>query len=181
MSAIISPCGNYRYRLEREVQPEGPVFAYFGVNPSTADDRIDDATVRKWKGFTLRNGGRKFIVGNVFAYRATDVREIGRLPVELACGPDQFQHLLSIIADADILVPCWGAADKVPPEHRRLMCALLEMLRRVGAGLGKPVLHFGMTKSGQPMHPLTLGYDTPLAPLPPPQLTNRAKQAHNAP
>ncbi len=44
MSAILSPCGRYRYRLEREVQADGRVFAYFGINPSTADADLDDAT-----------------------------------------------------------------------------------------------------------------------------------------
>lgn len=53
MSAILSACGKYRYRLEREVGMGGPVYAYFGVNPSTADGSIDDATVRRW-GRTAR-------------------------------------------------------------------------------------------------------------------------------
>ncbi|HBJ2425861.1 TPA: DUF1643 domain-containing protein, partial [Salmonella enterica] len=52
MSAIISKCGMYRYRLERDVQPEGLVFGYFGVNGSTATATEDDHTVRKWIGFT---------------------------------------------------------------------------------------------------------------------------------
>jgi hypothetical protein len=72
VNAIISPCGLYRYRLERTVAMTGPVYAFFGVNPSTADASIDDATVRKWIGFTKKWGGSRFIVGNVFAYRSTD-------------------------------------------------------------------------------------------------------------
>jgi len=31
-SAVLSPCGRYRYRLDREIQPEGIVIAYFGIN-----------------------------------------------------------------------------------------------------------------------------------------------------
>ena len=50
MSAIISPCGLYRYRLERTVAMEGPVYAFFGINPSTADASVDDATVRNRAG-----------------------------------------------------------------------------------------------------------------------------------
>ena len=75
-SAIISHCGKYRYRLDRMVSDSGPVYAFFGVNPSTADASVDDATVRKWRGFVQRWGGSRFIVGNVFAYRATDVKEL---------------------------------------------------------------------------------------------------------
>lgn len=70
MTAIISPCGKYRYRLDRSVADSGPVYAFFGVNPSTADASIDDATVRKWRGFISRWGGSRFIVGNeVFRHR----------------------------------------------------------------------------------------------------------------
>lgn len=45
MSAVISPCGVYRYRLERTIRlQQGPVYAYFGVNGSTATATEDDHT-----------------------------------------------------------------------------------------------------------------------------------------
>lgn len=158
MSAILSPCGLYRYRLERDVQAEGKVFAFFGINPSTADASLDDATVRKWRGFTLRNGGRKFIVGNVFSYRATDVRHLAG-PIAPQ-GPEHHAHLERIIVEADVLVPCWGNSGKVPPRLRPVINELLYAL----AMSGKPMMHFGLTASGDPKHPLMLSYDTPLAP-----------------
>ena len=40
-SAIISHCGKYRYRLDRTVSDSGPVYAFFGVNPSTADASVE--------------------------------------------------------------------------------------------------------------------------------------------
>jgi len=161
VSAVISPCGLYRYRLEREVCPsrEGSkVFAFFGINPSTADAALDDATVRKWRGFTARNGGHRFIVGNVFSYRATDVRELKT--VAAACGPDHMDHLRDIIEAADVLVPCWGASGKVPGALHHVIVNTLILLQLSG----KPLLHFGLTASGDPKHPLMLGYDTPLLP-----------------
>jgi hypothetical protein len=66
MSAILSDCGTFRYRLEREVGMIGPVYAYFGVNCSTADHQVDDNTVARWIGFTKLYGGGKFVVGNPF-------------------------------------------------------------------------------------------------------------------
>ena len=161
MSAIISLCGKYRYRLERDcgLPFEGSkVFAYFGINPSTADATIDDATVRKWRGFTLRNGGHRFIVGNMFAYRSTDPDALKYQDDPF--GPQWLEHLNSIIADADVLVPCWGRLNKMPKDLRGAPVQLLATLLRSG----KPVLHFGVTGCGQPMHPLMLGYDTPLIP-----------------
>ncbi|MES2634083.1 MAG: DUF1643 domain-containing protein [Pseudomonadota bacterium] len=157
MSAIISECGKYRYRLERTVAMEGPVYAFFGVNPSTADAELDDATVRKWTGFVKRWGGSRFIVGNVFAYRATDVRELAIAPGH-AIGPENIRHLREIAAAADICVPCWGSRAKLPQE---LHPSLKHMERELRA-TGKPLAHFGLTASGDPKHPLMLGYDTPL-------------------
>lgn len=160
-SAIISPCGQYRYRLERDVQAEGKVFAFFGVNPSTADASLDDATVRKWRGFTLRNGGSRFIVGNVFSYRSTDVKELGRLVDTVPLrGDDHHHHIRQIIAEADVLIPCWGGLAKLPKSLRSYPASLLGLLLKSG----KPIEHFGVTGCGQPKHPLMLGYDTQLTP-----------------
>jgi hypothetical protein len=160
MSAIISPCGAFRYRLEREVQSEGKVFAYFGVNPSTADASIDDHTVKKWRGFSEIHSVSRFIVGNVFAYRSTDVEAL-RLAVD-PVGPDNAEHLLAIAADADVLVPCWGRRKKIPRTLWPHLGQTLELLRSTG----KPIMVFGLTKSGDPVHPQMLAYTTPLLELP---------------
>lgn len=158
MSAIISPCGLYRYRLDRKIAPAGPVYAFFGINPSTADANVDDATVRKWIGFCKRWGASRFIVGNAFAYRATDVRELAK--AEDPHGPDIGDHITAIIEEADILVPCWGNTTKVPPKLQEFFDVLIDAL----VSSEKPVKCFGLTKAGDPMHPLMLGYSTPLVP-----------------
>lgn len=156
MSAVISPDGLYRYRLERDVSLHGLVFAYFGVNGATADATTDDQTVRKWKGFTIRNGGRRYITGNAFGYRTPNVSQLAH--VDDPVGPDNAAHLAQIILDADILVPCWGSRDKLPARLHHYLDALRAQL----FASGKPVLVFGITKSGDPMHPLMLGYGTKL-------------------
>lgn len=161
MSAVLSPCGHYRYRLERAVGLTGPVYAFFGINPSTADATEDDATVRKWIGFTKKWGGSRFIVGNVFAYRATKVATLAT--VDRPAGQENVGHLFEIMRDADVLVPCWGDSAKVPKHLRGEFAAML--LRLIESG--KPVMHLGLTKGGDPKHPLMLGYDTALVPMSP--------------
>jgi hypothetical protein len=161
-SAVISDCGQFRYRLEREILTNlssGPVYAFFGINPSTADASLDDATVRKWRGFVSRWGGSRFIVGNVFAFRATDVKMLSQVPDPI--GRLNNDYLKAIVAEADILVPCWGNSSKVPRELRLHLRWLMNQLR----GAGKPLMTFGLSKSGDPMHPLMLGYDTQLVSL----------------
>jgi hypothetical protein len=154
--AVISACGNYRYRLDRVVSNSGPTYAFVGVNPSTADASNDDATVRKWRGFVSRWGGKHFIVGNVFAYRATNVAELARAADPI--GPENFAHLLKIGFEADIIVPCWGSRGKIPKQMRSKFDWAMDVIE----GFGKPVRILGLSKSGDPLHPLMLGYDTPL-------------------
>lgn len=160
MSAILSPCGLYRYRLERTVGMDGPVYAFFGINPSTADASLDDATVRKWTGFVKTWGGSRFIVGNVWPYRSTDVKALATMPRWIGVGVDNTRHILAMCDEADVLVPCWGDRGKVPKSMHNEIDELMSLLN----GTRKPVMHFGKTKGGDPKHPLMLGYDTTLQP-----------------
>jgi Uncharacterized protein conserved in bacteria len=160
MSAVLSECGKYRYELERQIAPllndwHKPV-VFIGVNPSTADADTDDATIRKMSGFTLRWGFTRFMVGNVFAYRSTDVTQ---LPARHdAVGPENMGHLHSMIQNAAFVVPCWGNTNKVPKSHR-VQFTIVRTLLQVHQ---VPVRIFGLTNGGDPLHPLMLSYDTPL-------------------
>lgn len=153
MSAIISSCGKYRYRLEREGRGEGAT-AVIMVNPSTADAETDDHTIRKLRGFGDRYGWGRIIVGNLFAYRATDVRELGRVSDPI--GPDNDVHLRWIIGEAKCAIVAWGPLAKQPKYYRGRWRAVTN----VAQPLGIPMLSLGEpAKDGHPCHPLTLGYD----------------------
>lgn len=159
--AYVSDCEKYRYTLERHVGAGRLVYAFFGINPSTADASLDDQTVRKWRGFSERNNVGRFIVGNVFSYRATDVKELG-LTTDDLFGDDHWRMQKHIIRSADALVPCWGSQAKVPKHLRCWIDQLFDTLCDQNYRYGTPLLCFGKTKAGDPKHPLTLGYDTPL-------------------
>lgn len=158
MSAVISPCGIYRYRLERDVGMTGPVYAFFGINPSTADASIDDQTVKKWIGFTKVWGGSRFLAGNISPYRAKNVRVLATVTPWKHIERENQLHLEAIVAEADILVPCWGNRNKVP----RIMHNSIDQMLAWLLTTGKPVRHLGLTVSGDPKHPQMLGYATPL-------------------
>lgn len=156
MSAIISECGHYRYRLERNSEGGGST-AVIMVNPSTADAELDDATIRKLKGFGRRNRWGRIIVGNLFAYRATDVRELGRVTDPI--GPMNDEHLRQIMRDADIAVFAWGPVSKQPKYERGRWAQIRAIADETGIGMysiGDPA------KCGHPKHPLMLAYDTPI-------------------
>lgn len=75
-SAVISPCGLFRYRLERHGLSGAGAIAWIMVNPSTADATENDATIRRVIGFTERLGGGWAGVGNKFAFRAKDIKAL---------------------------------------------------------------------------------------------------------
>jgi hypothetical protein len=155
-SIVLSDCGRYRYCLIREVAPSGPIFAFFGVNPSVADAAPSDAETRKKIGFTRRWGGSQCVVGNIFAFRTTNVSVLGKCADPF--GPRNAVELDNIIRSADVLVACWGTRSKLPERLQPRVAWLSGLL----LASGKPVKCLGITKGGDPCHPLMIGYDTSL-------------------
>lgn len=159
-SALISPCGRYRYRLERDLHPiwgDGTrTMTWIMVNPSTADHAEDDPTIRRVCGFAERHGCDRVVVGNLFALRATDVRELAR--ADDPKGPECERHLEDMIREADLLVVGWGPVAKLPAPLRRRW----GLVPRLAGPLGKEMRCFGTSKDGHPRHPLMLPYATPL-------------------
>lgn len=143
-SAVI--VGPYRYRLERAWEPAKARCAFIMLNPSTADARQDDPTIRRCIGFARKWGFGGLVVGNLFALRATDPRELLRAvdPV----GPENDAHLLAIARTAGLVVAAWGTM----AELRGRGAAVRESLEREGVEL--QVL--GLTAEGYPRHPLYL-------------------------
>ncbi len=156
MGAILSADGRYRYGLDRSIGMGDRVVAFIGVNPSTADANVDDATVRKWRGFSARWGFDKFFVGNLFAWRSTDVRALAT--AEDPVGPETDAHLRVMLSYAELVVPCWGDSGKLPVSLRMRVEAVRELI----CESGRPVKCLGLTKGGDPKHPLMLGYSTAL-------------------
>lgn len=55
--ATFSPCRQYRYSLRRQWgDPAGGYAMFVGLNPSTADETMDDQTIRRCVGFAKQWG-----------------------------------------------------------------------------------------------------------------------------
>lgn len=157
--ATISECGLYRTDLFRVVgvPTEMPIeILYVGVNPSTAGLLINDHTITKLCEFTKRSGAFRFSIVNLFAYRATDVKELATVPDPV--GRWNNKAISDAMARADIIVPMWGSRNKLPKVLRPRIDEVVDGIRRSN----KLVMTFGFTKTGDPKHPLMLGYDTKL-------------------
>lgn len=70
--AAFSECEKYRYMLHIKWDATKPSKMFIGLNPSTADERQDDPTVRRCKDYCQRWGYGGLLMTNACAFRATD-------------------------------------------------------------------------------------------------------------
>ena len=64
---------------------------FVGLNPSTADHKDDDPTIRRVIGFSKDLGFERLMVGNVFALRSVDPSALKTHDAPV--GPDNYRHL----------------------------------------------------------------------------------------
>jgi hypothetical protein len=163
-SAEISECGRYRWWLRRSwklsgvglnglpVQSKG-VCCFVMLNPSTADGTQDDPTIRRCIGFARHWGYDTLSVRNLFAWRATNPKEL--LKCGSATGGDRGNEELLAACTADLLVAAWGT--NVPFLRDQVV---LSMFRHHFPQ--KEIYCLGKTKNGSPRHPLYVKADAPL-------------------
>jgi hypothetical protein len=139
---VFSDDRKYRYVLYRQWNPDKPLIAFIGLNPSTADETNNDPTIRRMIGFAQQWGYGGLLVGNIFALRSTDPKKLytSRDPV----GPENDQWLLTIELTAAKVIACWGTHGKLHNRHQ--ICKVNLWSSEV----------LGLTKKGFPKHPLYL-------------------------
>ena len=120
------------------------------VNPSTADGETDDPTIRRVIGFAQKFGWALVIVGNVFAFRATEVRALRT--AKDPCGPHNATHLKQIFEEAELAVFAWGPLAKLPLNLRDSW----RFVWSLAAETKVPVRCLGTALDGHPRHPLML-------------------------
>ena len=144
--ARFSSCRRWRYLLWRRWDAARPVANFLMLNPSTADEVRLDPSCTRARVFAERWGFGALIVTNIFAWRATDPREMkaAREPV----GRANDRAIVRAACEAELVLCAWGNHGA----HRERSVRVLELLR--GAGVELHALRF--TGAGEPAHPLYL-------------------------
>lgn len=153
-SAVISECGTYRYRLERSWDTGKPCGVFVMLNPSVANADLDDPTIRRCVGFARAWGWGRLVVVNLFAYRATDPKEL-KAAVD-PVGPENDRHIREAVADRPV-VCAWGGGGGFVGRDR----AVLRLLREAGV---EPMC-LRLSGGGHPWHPLYARSDWQLQPF----------------
>lgn len=151
-SAVISPCGRYRYVLKRSIPHirlddmlQRALFIM--LNPSVADASVNDPTIRRCKGFASSLGCTSLTVVNLFALRATNPAELEKEvdPV----GPDNDRYIMEQVLEhrRGVIIAAWGAHPMAAKRQEQVINNVTAVAK----------LHaLGLTKGGGPKHPLYL-------------------------
>ncbi len=145
--AVFSRCGQYRWWLERVWEPRGSRLLFIGLNPSRADHRHDDPTLRRLMAFAAGWGYGGLEVLNLFA-------RISPRPAALALAADPvgaanpawIRRRLRAGEGPPPIWLGWGNGGRRSGQDERVL-ELLEPHR-------SRLVCLGLTASGAPLHPL---------------------------
>lgn len=150
----------HRYSLARRWDPARAPLVAIGLNPSTATETMDDPTIAKLVRMAYRAEAGGLVMLNLFSLRSTDPRALYRGDAPLLTEEGKLEFRLAVTAaeasDCTILM-AWGA-------HGALFDRGAEVVRYVTNDSSTNVVALGVTKNGQPKHPLYLKDSTPMVP-----------------
>lgn len=157
-SAAFSDCRRYRYTLEIIWDASRQKLVIIMLNPSTADEIRNDPTVERMERRARMLGFGGVIVLNLFAFRATDPRDMKRQQDPVGDMNDQFirQHLEAALASGGTVFVGWGAHGTYAGRAGQVAAMM--------ASIGVSPVCLAVTNSGQPVHPLYQPYEAPFRP-----------------
>ena len=139
-NATFSDCRKYRYGLSRTWNGKKKTILFIGLNPSTANEKIDDPTIRRCINYAQNWGYGSLLMVNLFAYRATLPSELKN--VKNPIGNDNDLHIIELSKKADIAVAAWGNEGTLLNRDKEVKKILPNLMC------------LKINKSGQPSHPL---------------------------
>ena len=139
-NATFSDCRKYRYTLSRTWDGKKKTILFIGLNPSTANEKIDDPTIRRCINYAQNWGYGSLLMVNLFAYRATMPTELKN--VKNPIGNDNDLHIIELSKKADIAVAAWGNEGTLLNRDKEVKKILPNLMC------------LKINKSGQPAHPL---------------------------
>jgi hypothetical protein len=150
--AALSPCGRYRWWLERSWDAAGPALVFIGLNPSRATADRDDPTLRRLQGFARAWGFGRLEVLNLFSRMAATPAVLRRSADPVGAQTDAWlrRRVLALAGEPHTALWLgWGNGGRWRGRDQEVL-ALLRGLEAPPL----PMLALGLTASGQPRHPL---------------------------
>ena len=145
--AVFTDDRTHRLYLWRRWNKSLPWVMFIGLNPSTADERLNDPTVRRCIGFADRWGFGGMFMCNAFTLVSTDP---GTLNSEVPVVREAHLAMRIIRGRCREAVAAWGSLITQVESGK-------DRVDRIKHDLS-PLHCLGTTKQGHPCHPLYLPY-----------------------
>lgn len=145
-TARVSDDGVYRYHLGRYWSGGDGILLFVALNPSRADGLVDDPTIRRCMRFAADGGFAGLEVVNLYAFRATDPRELAARGYPV--GPENDIAIAGAVVHAREICVAWGVVPAAEARVQQVM-PVLRWRDRTPQCLR-------ITRSGWPGHPLYL-------------------------
>ncbi len=147
VTVYFSECGKYRYELAEIWDQNKPLVLWILMNPSVACEDYSDPTLRKTGRFSRTWGYGGQLIGNLYAYRATDKNRL--LQVDDPVGPDNDTSILGMAGQVKTIVLAYG---QPPKKFNKRGEEIIKLLKN-HPGL----CYLKLAKDGEtPCHPLYL-------------------------
>lgn len=139
-TAKLSACRKYRYALWRTWDDSKPRVMFIGLNPSTADETVDDPTLVRCMNFARDWGYGGVCTANLFAFRATDPAAMKQASDPV--GADNDKWLKKLASEAGLIIAAWGNDGRFMDRSS----AVIKMMPAMQC--------LKINSSGEPAHPL---------------------------
>lgn len=128
------------------------IVLYVGVNPSTADAKVDDATIRRLNHFTRQEGYGGFYIINLYT-RITPHYEQLKSFKKINSSVSNY-YIEKYARKSNLVCLMYGRRGHDTARYEEVL-ALLDLTCN-----SKPIMCFGYNANGTPVHPLMIANKT---------------------
>ncbi|MAV63977.1 MAG: DUF1643 domain-containing protein [Pelagibacteraceae bacterium TMED124] len=140
--ATFSKCRNHRYLLWRKWNTSLPNIMFIGLNPSTANEYVNDPTIIRCIKFSKNWGFGSLYMVNLFSIRTPHPSDLEKKTDIVGKKNDYW--ILKTSKKVSKSIACWG-------NYGSLNDRDLEVKKLI-----RNLFYLKLNKSGQPAHPLYL-------------------------
>ena len=140
--AILSEDRKYRYVLSRIWDESKPLVVIIGLNPSTADEKDDDNTIKKCINFSKNWGYGGLYMLNLFAFRATAPSDMFNASSPI--GEENSKYIEKYSKLSDKVICSWSNNGNFKNRSKEVLLNI------------ENKFYLKLNKTGEPAHPLYL-------------------------
>ncbi len=150
--AHFSPCEKFRYWLRRDWDLNLPAISFLMLNPSTADEMVNDPTIERCQRRAITMGYGSMIIVNLFPFRMTDSKLLNTVDNLLGDATQADSAILRAVDLSEFTVCGWGKHPLAAPRAQHMMALLKQK------NLHNKVMCLQLNADNSPQHPLYIGY-----------------------